>query len=78
VGGQRTDWLVDAASLYFGRRLMDLIAEKQAEMMKPLLQGRATDYPDYKDRAGYLRGLSDVVKWMEMITMEDEKLEMRP
>ena len=64
---------MDAASLYFGRRLMEIIRDKQIEMQKPLLQGRAIDFPDYKDRAGYLRGLSDVVEWMKEISMEDER-----
>jgi hypothetical protein len=63
---------VDAASLYFGRRLMDMIREKQAEMTKGILQGIATDYADYRARADYLRALSDVVRWMEAITLEDE------
>ena len=64
---------MDAASLFFGRRLMEMIREKQAEMQKPLLQGQALDFPDYKQRAGYLKGLTDVVGWMEQINMEDEK-----
>lgn len=64
---------MDSASLYFGRRLMDMIQEKQAEMRKPLLQGQAIDYPDYRARAGYLTGLADVVRWMESITLEDEE-----
>jgi hypothetical protein len=69
---------MDAASLFFGRRLLELIQDKQGEMQKPLLLGQALDFPDYKQRAGYLRGLADVVKWMEDITMEDETREMRP
>jgi hypothetical protein len=63
---------LDAASLYFGRRLMELIRDKQAEMQKPLLLGQAIDYPDYRGRAGYLRALAEVVNWMEAITLEDE------
>ena len=69
---------MDAGSLYFGRRLMDIITEQQAAKLYPLAQGMALDFGDYKDRAGYLRALSDVLKWMESITMEDEKREMRP
>jgi hypothetical protein len=69
---------LDAASVYFGHRLLDLIHEKQAEMMKKLMQGVAVDFADYKDRAGYLRALADVVTMMEQITMADEKREMRP
>ncbi len=52
---------------------MDVIEEKQAEMRKPLLEGRAIDYPDYRARAGYLTGLADVVKWMKEITLKDEE-----
>ena len=69
---------MDAASLYFGRRLMEMIEDKQAEMQKPLLQGQAIDYPDYRARAGYLRGLADVVSWMTQITLEDEDKGIRP
>jgi hypothetical protein len=57
---------------------MDMIREKQGEMTKPLLLGQAVDYPDYRHRAGYLKGLSDVVAWMEKITLEDEEQERRP
>ena len=64
---------MDAASLYFGRKLMERIRAKQAEMSKPLLLGLALDYPDYKARAGYLKGLAEVVTWMEAIGMEDEE-----
>ena len=69
---------MDAASLYFGRRLMDMIQEKQAEMTKPLLMGQAVDYPDYMKRAGELKGYANVITMMTQITMEDEKRENRP
>jgi hypothetical protein len=69
---------LDAASHYFGHRLSKMIEEKQAEMIKRLLQGVAVDYADYKDRSGYLRALSDVVDWMDQISMADEKRENRP
>jgi hypothetical protein len=64
--------VLDAASLYFGRRLLEIVREKQLEMQKPLLSGQALDFPDYKARAGYLRALSDVVSWMETISLEEE------
>lgn len=64
--------MLDASSLYFGRRLLEMIQEKQLEMQKPLLSGAALDYPDYKDRAGYLRALANVVSWMEKISLEEE------
>lgn len=69
---------MDAASVYFARRLMDDIAERQAEMMKRLMQGVAVDFADYKERAGYLKGLTDVLQMIKQINMEDEKREMRP
>ena len=70
---------MDAASLFFGHKLLDIIHEKRAEMTKVLLQGQGVvDYPDYRHRAGYLSGLADVEKWMAAITLEDEKREMRP
>ena len=53
---------MDAASVYFARRLQDDIADRQAEMMKRLMQGVAVDFADYKERAGYLKGLTDVFK----------------
>lgn len=57
---------------------MEMIEAKQAEMQKPLLQGQAIDYPDYRARAGYLRGLADVVSWMMEITMADNEKDIRP
>ena len=69
---------MDAASIYFGRRLTDMIAEKQAEMTRPLLMGQAIDYPDYKQRAGELKAYANVLKMMDAIKLEDEKREMRP
>lgn len=63
---------MDAASLFFGRKLLEMIREKQAEMTKPLVLGQARDYPDYVARANYLKGLADVVTWMDMISTEDE------
>jgi hypothetical protein len=68
---------MDAASLYFGRRLIEMIQAKQTEMQKPLLLGQALDFADYKQRAGYLKGLADVVSMMESITMEDEEKGIR-
>lgn len=63
---------MDAASVHFGRRLVEIIRAKQSEMSKPLLMGQALDYPDYRARAGYLRALADVISWMEKVSMEDE------
>ena len=57
---------------------MDMIHTKQAEMMKRLMQGVALDFADYKERAGYLKGLADVLDMMNHIKAEDEKREMRP
>jgi hypothetical protein len=64
---------LDAASVFFGRRLLELIHERQATWQKPLLMGQMADFAEYKDRAGYLRALADVVKMMESITMQDEE-----
>ena len=69
---------MDTESLYFGRlinsgRLMEIIQEKQAALEPVLLSGHAIDFADYKDRAAYLRALSDVVKWMNEISREDER-----
>jgi hypothetical protein len=64
---------VDATSVYYGRRLLEIIREKQAEMSKPLLQGQAIDYPDYMKRAGELKAYAQVIDWMDQIRMEDER-----
>ena len=50
-----------------------MIREKQAAMTKPLLMGQAVDYPDYMKRAGELKAYAQVIDWMELISMEDEK-----
>lgn len=64
--------MLDAASTVLGRELTKLIEEKQASLLPVLLRGHAADYADYKDRAAYLRGLNDVLSWINEITFKDE------
>jgi hypothetical protein len=63
---------MDATSIFVARKLVELIEAKQKEMLRPLIQGAATDYPDYKKRAGYLAALEDVIKWIGEINAEED------
>lgn len=64
---------MDAASVYIARKLVERIEEKREEMTRPLILGQAADFADYKDRAGYLRGLADALRWLEEIRFDDEE-----
>lgn len=64
---------MDATSIFVARKLTEMIDEKQRELLKPLIQGAAADFPDYKRRAGYLHALEDVKTWIAEIDAEDEQ-----
>lgn len=64
---------MDATSIFLARKLTEIIKEKQAEMLKPLINGQAADFPDYQKRAGYLKALGDVIEWMDEIDAEEDK-----
>ena len=63
---------MDATSIFLGKKLIEVIEAKQKEMLRPLIQGAAVDFPDYKKRAGYLEALGDVIKWIDEINAEED------
>lgn len=60
------------ASLDLGlyRKLEARIEEERRSLAEALLQGSAQNYEDYKNRVGYLKGLSDTLIWAKE-AMED-------
>jgi hypothetical protein len=64
---------MDATSNFLGRKLLERLREKEAVLQPILLAGRAQDFADYKQRAGYLEGLRDAIRWIEEISLEDER-----
>lgn len=63
---------MDATSIFLARRLTEIIEEKQKALLRPLIQGAATDFPDYKKRAGYLEALGHVLEWIDQIDAEED------
>jgi hypothetical protein len=63
---------MDAMSIFVAKRLTEMIEQKQAEMLRPLIRGAAADFPDYKKRAGYLEALGDVIEWIDQINTEED------
>ncbi len=64
---------MDASSIFVARRLTERIEAKQKEMLRPLINGSAADFPDYKKRAGYLEALGHVLEWIEAIDAEEDE-----
>lgn len=64
---------MDAMSVFVARKLVEMIDAKQTEMLRPLIQGQAADFPDYQKRAGYLRALGDVRLWIDEINAEEDE-----
>ena len=62
---------MDATSIFVARKLSEMIEDKQREMLRPLINGQAADFPDYQKRAGYLRALEDVKTWIGEISAEE-------
>jgi len=52
------------------RKLEERIEEERQNHSESLLNGSAQTYEDYKNRVGYLKGLSDALIWAKE-TMED-------
>jgi hypothetical protein len=52
------------------RRLQERIEEEKRNHEESILSGFAQNYEDYKNRVGYLKGLSDSLIWAKE-TMED-------
>jgi hypothetical protein len=63
---------MDAYSIFIAKKLTERIEAKQAEMLRPLINGAATDFPDYKKRAGYLEALGHVIEWIGEINAEED------
>ena len=52
------------------RKLQERIEEERQTHAEQILQGSAQTYEDYKNRVGYLKGLSDTLIWAKE-AMED-------
>jgi hypothetical protein len=63
---------MDAMSNFLGRELLGMIEARRKEYLQPLLNGSASDYPDYKHRTGYLKALHDVEIMIESIRTEED------
>lgn len=63
---------MDAMSNFLGRQLTEMIATRREEYLRPLLNGQASDYPDYKHRTGYLKALHEVEQMIESIRVEED------
>jgi hypothetical protein len=64
---------MDGPSSILGRKLMDEIAQLREEYLRPLVNGQASDYPDYKSRTGYLKALHDFEQTIIRISAEDDR-----
>ena len=64
---------MDALSNLLGRELLKRIEERRAAYTATLLSGKLIDYPAYREHAGYLRGLSDVLAMIESINNDDDR-----
>lgn len=63
---------MDAASVFVSRELTKRIQAKRTVLLEAMKNGVAKDYADYRERAGFLKGLDEVMKWFEEIKFEDE------
>lgn len=52
------------------RKLQDRIEEEKRNLSESILAGSAQNYEEYKNRVGYLKGLSDALIWAKEV-MED-------
>jgi hypothetical protein len=64
---------MDALSNFLGRELVKRIDDKREAYLGPLIAGQMVDYPMYRDRAGYLRGLADVLEMIKDINNDDDR-----
>jgi hypothetical protein len=60
---------MDAASVFLGRELMKRMEEQKGKQTEMVLIGACRDYADYKGKVGYLKGLTDCLKWIEEISL---------
>jgi hypothetical protein len=54
----------------FRSALMERGTKEFNERMLALAHGNAADYPDYRERVGYVRALLDVQQWMKDISTQ--------
>jgi hypothetical protein len=52
------------------RKLQERIEEEKQNLSESILAGSAQNYEEYKNRVGYLKGLSDALIWAKE-TMDD-------
>jgi hypothetical protein len=64
---------MDAMSIFVAKKLTERIEAKQKEMLRPLINGAAADFPDYKKRAGYLEALGHVLEWIDQIDNQEDE-----
>jgi hypothetical protein len=64
---------MDGASSILGRKLLEEIAQLREEYLRPLVNGQASDYPDYKSRTGYLKALHDFEQTILRISKEEDR-----
>ena len=58
---------------YLAGKLIEEIAKLREEYLRPLINGQATDYPDYKARTGYLKALHDFEQLIIRISGEEDR-----
>lgn len=56
--------------LFLYRRVQERIEEEKRNYSETLLNGSAINYEDYKNRVGYLKGLTDALIWAKEINDE--------
>lgn len=56
--------------LFLYRRVQERIEEERRNYSETLLNGSAINYEDYKNRVGYLKGLTDALIWAKEINDE--------
>jgi hypothetical protein len=64
---------MDATSNFLARKLKEGLEIKREEMLRPLLNGSATDYADYKNRVGYLKALVDFEDMIAAISLAEDR-----
>jgi len=53
--------------LFLYRRLQERLEDERQNFSEAVLNGSAQSYEDYKNRVGYLKGLSDALIWAKEI-----------
>ena len=53
--------------LFLDRRLQERLEDERQNFSEAVLNGSAQSYEDYKNRVGYLKGLSDALIWAKEI-----------